>query len=78
MLLLYSPAVVSLLKTSTERPLMISLSRGHCRRVIKCKQDSGSNLYVQGVRHTLPKLVKQVFASAKQLLSCLTQAFKPC
>jgi len=33
---------------------------------------------VQGVRHTLPKLVKQVFASAKQLLSCLTQAFKPC
>jgi len=44
----------------------------YCRRVIK--EESGGNRYVQNVRHTHPKMV-QVFAQAKQLSSCLTQAW---
>jgi len=55
---------------------LIRLSLGHCRRVSKIKGDGGGNLSVQGVRHTPPKLVKQVFALAKQLSSCLNQALQ--
>lgn len=62
--------------SSAWQSFLIKLSRGHCRRVTKCQEERGSNLYVQGVRHTHPKVVKQVFAQAKQLSRCLTQALQ--